>query len=200
MALTGFFLITFLIVHLMGNLLILKGDEGVAFEAYSDFMSHNKLIRIVEIGLFLGFGFHIYYGIRVSRENKKARPQKYAVNKSAENSSWFSRNMIHTGGMIFIFLIMHLKAFFYEHRIVGSQHTMYESTLMAFSNVFITGIYTVFMVLLAFHLIHGFQSAFQSLGLRHNKYTPFIKTIGYLYACIVPALFSLVPIYVYITK
>ena len=195
MALTGFFLIIFLAVHAGGNMLLLKGDEGAAFNAYSELLIQSKLIKIVEFFLLFGFFFHISTGVKLSIENKRARPVRYAVNHASENSPWYSRNMIHTGGIILIFLIVHLKNFFYEHRILTSEHTMYESVKMTFENTGYALFYIAAMALMMFHLLHGFESAFQTLGLRHNKYTLLIKILGKGYAFVVPLLFASGPIY-----
>jgi succinate dehydrogenase / fumarate reductase cytochrome b subunit len=199
MAFTGLFLLIFLMVHLFGNVLLLKNDGGLAFNAYSKSLATNTLIRIIEIFLFAGFTLHIIFGITVSLQNKKARGVAYAV-KSGVASSFFSRHMIETGSLIFLFLALHLKAFFFEHRILGSNLTMSESVIAAFQNIYYTGFYVFIMILLSFHLSHGFQSAFQSFGLNHNKYSPLIKLIGKFYALAVPALFAFIPFYIYFGK
>ncbi|MDH4263255.1 MAG: succinate dehydrogenase cytochrome b subunit [Spirochaetia bacterium] len=199
MGFTGFFLIMFLMVHLFGNMLLLKHDGGLAFNAYSKSLLTNVLIRVIEIFLFAGFILHIIFGITVSIQNKNARGKQYAV-KSNITSSFFSRHMIETGSFILIFLLIHLKTFFYAHRIMDSNLTMYESVVMAFQNIYYTGFYVFIMILLSFHLMHGFQSAFQSFGLNHNKYSPLIKIIGLFYAVVVPGLFALIPFYIYMEK
>jgi len=199
MGFTGLFLIMFLMVHLFGNMLLLKHDGGLAFNEYSKSLLTNVLIRIIEIFLFAGFILHIFFGITVSIQNKKARGKQYAV-KSNITSSFFSRHMIETGGLIFIFLLIHLKTFFYAHRIMESNLTMYESVVMSFQNIYYTGFYILIMILLSFHLMHGFQSAFQSFGLNHNKYSPLIKIIGIFYAVVIPGLFAVIPFYIYMEK
>ncbi len=194
MALTGLFLIVFLAVHLIGNLLILKNDGGASFTAYSKALLSSVFIRIVEYGLAAGFFFHIIMGIKVSIENARARPVRYALNKWGANSSWYARSMKHTGGIIFVFLIIHLETFFYQHRVIGSDHTMYESVVTAFQSLPHSLFYVFCMGLLMFHLMHGFESAFQTLGLRHNKYTPVIELMGKLYAFFVPLGFAAIPL------
>ena len=114
MGLTGLFLILFLLVHLVGNLLLISGPE--AFNEYAEFMGSNLLIRIAEIGLFAIFLVHIVNGLLISIKNGKARPVKYAVNAGKANSSWFSRNMKWTGIFILVFLILHLLSFFLTSR------------------------------------------------------------------------------------
>ncbi|TVR79078.1 MAG: succinate dehydrogenase [Chitinophagaceae bacterium] len=195
MSITGLFLISFLIVHLSGNLLLLKQDGGVAFNAYSDFMSTNPLIRVTEIILVLGFLFHIVDGLWLAKLNKDARPVNYNVKPGNKTSSWFSRNMAVTGSIILIFLVVHLRGFLVEHRILGNPKTMYEIVQEAFEIPWYSGFYVLSMILLAFHLNHGFQSAFQSLGLNHKKYNGLISKTGTFISIIIPLGFAIIPIY-----
>ncbi|HET7152641.1 MAG TPA: succinate dehydrogenase cytochrome b subunit [Candidatus Kapabacteria bacterium] len=199
MAASGLFIITFLIEHLLGNLLLLD-STGKAFTEYTVFMESNILIRATEIILFAGFFFHVLYAIIITRKNKQARPVGYALNKASENSTWFSRNMGLTGSIIFIFLIIHLKTFFVPLRFEGmADESLYGAAVAAFLNPGYTIFYVIAMVFLALHLNHGFQSAFQTVGVRHPKYTPFIKMLGTLFAIVVPALFALIPVYLLFT-
>ncbi|HSP88960.1 MAG TPA: hypothetical protein VLN45_12565, partial [Ignavibacteriaceae bacterium] len=138
MALTGLFLYTYLIIHLAANLLLLAPDNGVAFNTYAEIMSSNinLPIRIVEILLFLSFIYHIINGIRLWFENKKARGTSYKVNNPSENSTFFSRFMVQSGIIVFIFLVIHLRTFFIPHKFGHPEETMYESALIAFSNTY----------------------------------------------------------------
>ncbi|MFN3403035.1 MAG: succinate dehydrogenase cytochrome b subunit [Cytophagaceae bacterium] len=198
MAVTGLFLVTFLLEHLISNFLLLKTD-GTDFNAYADFMKTNPFIRGLEYVLFGGFIFHIAYAAIISYKNKKARPVGYAYNQPSENSSWFSRNMGLSGTMVLIFLIVHLRSFFWPHKIIHPEglKPIYDDVHEAFSNGWYTGFYVFAMILLAFHLNHGFQSAFQTLGLRHPKYTPFIKRLGTTFAIVVPAAFAAIPLIIF---
>jgi len=195
MAISGLFLIVFLFVHLAGNLLILKNDNGASFNSYSEALVHNPLIRIIEIFLVLGFFMHIYYAIALTISNKSARGNQYKV--SIQAGSWFSRNMDKSGGIILAFLLLHIKSFFVKHRILETNDSMYQSTIDLFHNPFFVVFYVISMVLLAFHLLHGFQSTFQSLGLRHEKYSPIIRNMGYFVALFIPFGFAFIPLYVY---
>lgn len=197
MAFTGLFLIIFLLVHLFGNLLLLKNDGGFAFNSYAKTLSDLKILRIIEVMLFLGFIFHITYGLIVTIQNKKARGTGYKMIKSSVTSSFFSRFMAQSGGIVLVFLLIHLNSFFVKHRIIGTDVSMYDSSVEAFKNLPYTLFYVLAMILLSFHLNHGFQSAFQSLGINHNKYSPMIKFTGRLYALLVPLFFALIPIYIY---
>ncbi len=195
MSLTGLFLCSFLIVHLAGNFALFRNDNGEAFNAYSEFMSTNPIIRILEIGLALGFLFHMIDGITLYFANKKARPVQYKMNAAGENSTFTSRSMALSGTLIIVFLIVHLRSFFFAHRIVGVEETMYDTVVRAFTNPIYSGFYIFAMILLGLHLNHGFQSAFQTLGLNHKKYTPLIKKLGLLFSILVPLGYASMPIY-----
>jgi succinate dehydrogenase / fumarate reductase cytochrome b subunit len=197
MALTGLFLILFLVEHLAANLLLLLNDNGKIFEEYSAFMasSLNIPIRIVEIGLFISLIYHSLNGVRLWWSNRVAKSIKYKVNNPSENSTFFSRFMIQGGTVIFIFLVIHLRTFFFTYRLGNPTNTMYEGVVEAFSNTYYSLFYLLAMILLAFHLIHGFQSAFQTLGIRHNKYTSFIKGFGIVFSILLCAGFALIPLY-----
>ena len=197
MALTGLFIILFLVEHLAGNLLLLINDDGKIFEEYSEFMASNLNVpvRIIEIGLFIFIIYHIINGIRLWWGNRRARTVKYKVNNSSENSSFFSRIMIHGGTIIFIFLVIHLRTFFMPYRFGSPSNTMYEGVVEVFSNPYYSIFYVVALIFLAFHLVHGFQSAFQTLGLRHNKYTSFIKKFGVIFSILLCAGFAVIPLY-----
>lgn len=197
MSLTGFFLVLFLIEHLIGNLLLLLNDKGKAFMEYSEFMAspRNILIRIVEILLFIFLVYHIINGTRLWWSNRNARPVKYKLKRSSENSTFFSRFMIQSGSIIFIFLVIHLNTFFIPYRFGNPGNTMYEGAVEAFSNAWYSWFYVLAMILLSFHLIHGVQSAFQTLGIRHNKYTIFIKQCGIVFSILLCLGFAIIPLF-----
>lgn len=197
---TGAFLITFLLIHLGGNYLIFVDDDGGTFLQFVAFMGTNPLIKFLEIGLFLGFLLHIVTALSLAWHNKMSRPQKYAVNKASANSAWTSRSMALTGIMVLLFLIMHIKGFFIEHKFLHAEGTMYDTVLNTFRDPVYCGLYIVFMLFLGLHLHHGFKSAFQTLGLRHKKYTPIIAVLGVLYSILVPLGFALIPAIVYLYK
>ncbi len=210
MALTGLFLILFLIVHLLGNLQLLKDDGGQAFNVYSHFMAHNGLIQLISKLNFFFILLHAFVSYTLYVRNKKARPVGYKVNGAAANSSWSSRSMTLLGTLIFIFLLVHLQGFWYAFKFGSSiptvtidgveMHDAYKWVAEAYANPLISGFYVFSMIVLAFHLWHGFSSAFQSLGLNHVKYTGFIKALGYAYAIIVPGLFAIIPIVLYLKR
>lgn len=206
MALTGLFLILFLVVHLIGNLQLLKEDQGEAFNVYAHFMTSNPLIKIVSYVNYATILIHVIWAILLTRINAQARGgQGYAVVKNS--SAWTSRNMGILGTFIFIFLVIHLKGFWYEMHWGGIATATYEGEEYkdlyavvdaAYSQSWYVGIYVFSMLILAFHLWHGFASAFQTLGLNHLKYNPVIRFVGRAFAIIVPALFALIPIWMFL--
>lgn len=214
MSFTGLFLISFLIVHLTGNISLFYNDNGYTFNAYTKFMSTNVVIRILEVGLLIGILAHVYLAWKLTRTNSTARPAGYAVNKPSENSSWFSRNMGISGSIVLLFLIIHIQNFWYTFKFgevgtasytneLGLTETykdMYGLVKTMFQQVpLYVGLYVLAMVLLGFHLAHGFESAFQSLGLKHKKYSPVIRKIGLGFSILVPAGFAAMPIYFFLT-
>ncbi len=196
MAVTGLFLYIYLIIHLIANLLLLRSTPD-AFEAYAEFMaaSLNIPVRIIEIVLFISFIYHIINGIRLWFINKSARSIDYETKNPSANSTFYSRFMIWSGIVILIFLVIHLLDFFIPSRFGNPSLTLYESAILKFSNTWWSIMYIVAMILLAFHLVHAFQSGFQTLGIRHNKYTPFIKGFGVVFSILICLGFAIIPLY-----
>ena len=203
MALTGLFIILFLAVHLAGNLQLLKDDGGEAFNVYAYFMTHNPLIKTISYVNYAFFVFHIVWAILLTKKNKEARgPEDYAVS-SSKSSIWSSRNMGILGTIILAFLIIHMRQFWGEMhfgsvpmKTYGDHEVkdLYAIVGAAFKEWWYVLGYTIAMVAIAFHLWHGFISAFQTLGLNHMKYNPVINFVGKSFAVIVPLLFALIPI------
>jgi succinate dehydrogenase / fumarate reductase cytochrome b subunit len=175
-------------------------DEGAAYSLAVEFMTTNPLIKIMEYFLFAGFGIHIILGIIIQINNWLARPVRYKV-EGFSHTSFFSKYMIHTGIIILIFLVIHFFNFYFVK--LGwvkppegiGQHDFYQMATMLFANKFYSILYVVLMIFLGFHLHHAFQSAFQSLGLNHTKYTPFIKALSTIYSIVVPLGFACIPLF-----
>ncbi len=194
MAITGISLILFLLVHFAGNMTLFWG-EG-AFNLYVGLLDEIKgFIRVIEVALAAVFIFHIFNGIKLYFENRSARPQKYAVSGLRKNTDIFSRTMVITGSSIFIFLVIHLSTFWYAFNLGAHPESYYAVVVEWFNIWWYSAIYTVAMILLGFHLNHGFQSAFQTFGWNHNKYASLIKKIGTTYAVIMAVGFASIPIY-----
>lgn len=204
MGLTGLFLCVFLIVHLSGNLLLFNDDGGRSFNEYTLFMTTNFLIRGLEIGLVVGFAVHIFLALKLTRKNFESRPVKYEVNKVEETASVYSRNMGITGSIILIFLILHLKTFWFTYKFGEIPVVVYEDGTQlkdmfavvqaAFSQWWYSSIYVVAMILLGGHLNHGFQSAFRSLGITNKSYAPMLTILGSAFAIAMAVGFAAFPV------
>ena len=216
MGLTGLFLITFLVVHCSINSMIFFNDGGETFNHWAHFMGTNLIVRTMEIGLFIGLLLHIVQGLILWAQNYKARPVKYALNKASGNSTWYSRSMGLLGTLLLMFLVLHLYHFWRPSRLGGIAgiQSLKETTLATYNNqaalnlfaemqivfednLLVVIIYVLGVISLAWHLLHGFQSAFQTLGINHKKYTPIIKVAGIGFSIIVPLIFALMPIAFY---
>lgn len=196
MSLSGLFLCLYLVVHLAGNLLLFKQDGGAAFDQYAEILPSLLIIRIIEIGLFAVFFIHIIQGTVLWMNNRAARPVKYVMNKASENSSLVSRTMFVTGSIVFIFLVIHIRTFWITSRFYHEQNpSMYNITVTAFSDPLYSLFYVVAVGLLGFHLRHGFQSAFQTFGIKHKKYAPLIEGVGAIFWLIIPLCFAFIPMY-----
>jgi len=201
MALAGLFLVTFLCVHLGINLMLLKNDGGRAFSEAATFMGTNPVIKVAEIVLFAGFLLHIVFGLVVSFQNRSARPTAYARSNSSD-TSFFSKYMFHTGIIVFIFLALHFCDFYLiKIGLVApppgiAVHDFYSRTLLLFSTPLYSLFYIVSFIFLGIHLNHAIQSAFQTLGWNHSKYTDAVKLIGSVYSVVIAIGFSIVPVYV----
>ncbi|QQS52380.1 MAG: succinate dehydrogenase cytochrome b subunit [Bacteroidota bacterium] len=209
MSLMGLFLISFLLVHLGINLLIITQDSFEPFNKAAHFMGTNKVIKIMEFALFGGFILHMVYGAVLSIQNMLSRPVGYKV---ANNSqlSFFSKYMFHTALVITIFLILHLFDFYIKAKFIGdvgevvydgkSYHDLGTLVFTRFKMLGAVVFYLVALLGLGFHLHHGFQSAFQTLGLNHPVYTPIIKGLGLLYTLVVTLGFMAIPVVIYFFK
>jgi succinate dehydrogenase / fumarate reductase cytochrome b subunit len=196
MAVTGVALMLFLIIHLAGNLSLYGGSK--AFNGYVGLLEMIKpLIRVIEVILALVFIFHIINGVRLWIENKIARPQGYTINGSRKNTDVFSRTAFITGSIVFIFLILHLQTIWYKFNYSGTELDLYTITTEWFTHWWYSLLYLIAIVLLGFHLNHGFQSAFQTFGWNSKKYFPLIEKLGTIYAIIMTLGFGSIPIYLY---
>ncbi len=215
MALTGLFLISFLIVHCFINSMIFFDDGGETFNHWGHFMGSNLIIRTMELGLFAFLILHIVQGLILWKQNTSARPIGYAVNKRSRNSKWYSRSMGLLGTLILMFLVMHLYHFWLPSRFGGfanvkvlqtatlhgysdqEAHNLYIAMQEIFKVWWVVVLYVLGVLSLCWHLLHGFQSAFQTFGLNNKRYTPLIKGIGVVYSVVICLLFALMPVAMY---
>lgn len=205
MSLAGLFLTSFLVVHLTINLFVLFDPSREMFNQAAHFMATNPFIQTFQWVLFIGFILHIIFGVVLQIQNWMARPVRYEKKGSSE-LSYFSKFMIHTGAVVFIFLIIHFANFFVKAKFGEVESITYASgtyedlgnlIVLLFKDGAYVAFYVVAILLLGFHLDHGFQSAFQSLGLNHSRYTPFIKLVGTLFSVVITLGFVAIPLVIY---
>ncbi len=236
MALTGLFLCTFLIVHLGGNLLLFKDDNGFGFNVYANFLTHFPPIEVIAWLLYASIAVHAIYALILTVKNRKARPVGYAV-AAKSDASWSSKNMGLLGSILLVFIVIHMGDFWFKYKythevafkeyrtdLATDQTTVSDYTPVSadfnhsvstennveivrvkdlharvahtFSNIWYVLIYVIAMGALSFHLLHGFQSAFRTLGWVHRKYTPIVYGIGaWFFAVIIPIGFALMPLW-----
>jgi succinate dehydrogenase / fumarate reductase cytochrome b subunit len=199
MALTGFALCGFLLMHLLGNLLLLAGPEAFNYYAYQ--LTSTPLIYVAEAILVVIFLTHLVCAAKLFLQNKQARPVAYAAKKNTGRGTTFaSASMPYTGMIILIFLILHLFQFKYGEYYVAMANgievrDIYRTVIEYFDKPFNVIWYVVAMIALSIHLTHGVQSMFQSLGLRHPKYTPCIKLGSLAFAIVIPLGFAALSIW-----
>jgi succinate dehydrogenase / fumarate reductase cytochrome b subunit len=202
MSLMGLFLLTFLLVHLTLNSFLLFDKE--LFNEGAHFMGTNPFIQVFQWVLFAGFAIHIIYGIILQIQNWMSRPTGYKKRAFMEQSP-FSKYMIYTGLLIFIFLAIHLTNFFFVKMgwvgnglpEVGGKEDMGQLVIDLFHNGGYVTLYVVLFLLMGFHLDHALQSAFQTLGLNHKTYWGFIKGLSRVYAIVVTLGFVIIPLFLY---
>lgn len=217
MSLTGIFLILFLVVHVSINAMIFAdlnvpvwpfdaNENGEMFNRAAHFMGSTVLIRILEVGLFLGIFLHIIQGLMLEFDNRKKRgAQGYAVALGSKGSKWYSRSMGLLGTILLIFLIIHWWHFWIPARITGHEelremgemHDMFSLMQFTFQELWVVVLYVLACISLAYHLMHGFQSAFRTIGLGNKKWLGIVQSLGFGYSIIVPLLFALMPIAMY---
>lgn len=211
MSLTGLFLILFLVVHLVGNLQLLKSDDGESFNVYTKFMTHNPLIKFISYANYFFILLHAFVGIAITIHNKASKGKKNAVKYQNSRVSWAAQNMPLLGTLILAFILIHMGDFWLKMKTGGLQMVTYAGhdgeykdlftrVDMAFSELWIVAVYVIGMVVLALHLSHGFQSAFNTLGINNRKYTPIIKKLGLWYSILIPLGFAIIPLYYYFIK
>lgn len=201
MSLTGLFLILFLIVHCYVNAQIFWNDGGESFTEAAHFMGNNFVIRTIEIGLFAFLILHIVQGLSLWFKNRARRNNRYAVASGSATSPWYRRSMGLLGTLILLFLIIHLNKFWGPNRLSqtmgNGELDLFTMMRDEFQTAWVVVIYIFGCIALAWHLVHGFYSAFQTLGLGTHKYKALIKGVGIAFSIIVPIVFALMPLAFY---
>ena len=206
MSLSGLFMLFFLGLHLVLNLQLILDDSGESFNMVAHFMATNPLIKVMEPVLALGFIIHIIYAFVLSLHNMKARPVKYASLSQGNSSTWASRNMIYLGIFILGFLVLHIANFWWKMKIT---HTLDEVVIngehmenayllvstMFTSNIWVSVVYFISFVFLGLHLMHGFWSAFQTIGWSNDLWRKRLEVIGKIYAILIVLGYAAIPVY-----
>lgn len=195
--LTGLGLIIFVIAHLAGNLLLYLGLDQ--YNAYAHSLhSNEKLLLVMEIGLLIAFGLHIILAIQVSRENRRARPEEYKLRRSKQDRTALNASnvMLYSGIIVLGFVLLHLAdlRFNLRHK-VGPEVEPATHTLLVLQDPISASVYFLGSLFLGWHLWHAFQSMFQTFGLNHPRYTPWIKRIGIVLAILLGIGFASFPVW-----
>jgi succinate dehydrogenase / fumarate reductase, cytochrome b subunit len=214
MALTGLFLIAFLVIHVGLNACMFYDlswfdptDNGEMFNKAAHFMGSTVVMRILEIGLFAFFILHIVQGYAVEVKNRSRRNKDYNVGLGNRGSKWYSRSMALLGTLILLFLIVHIAHFWVPSRIThnlaevsyrsGDMHNLFLRMYEVFQQPVVVMLYVLACISLAYHLMHGFTSAFRSLGVHNKKYLTMLNGLGYAFAILVSLMFAIMPISMY---
>ncbi|MGD9556233.1 MAG: succinate dehydrogenase cytochrome b subunit [Mangrovibacterium sp.] len=206
-SISGIFLMLFICVHLVANLLLIFDDSGELFNQGANFMATNPFIKIMEPVLALGFLVHIVWSFYVSYMNYKARPVRYAQSNASYSSSWASRNMLVLGALILVFLIIHLWNFYYiiKFNYESMLSTEIDGVVMHDTYTLVAGlfkasvgyciVYIIGAILLGMHLSHGFWSSFHTIGFSNKIWISRLQVVGQVFAFIVAAGFTIIPLY-----
>jgi succinate dehydrogenase / fumarate reductase cytochrome b subunit len=214
MALSGLFLISFLVIHVGINACIYADllddrDNGEIFNIAAHFMGAYYVIRIIEVGLFIFFFIHIIQGYVLAAKNQSKRSVGYKVPMGSEGSRWYRKSMGLLGTLILLFLIVHISHFWIPSRIThtlaevryGGAPVVYHNLYLRMYETFQTGwiviLYVIGCISLAWHLLHGFQSAFRTLGVSNSKYIGLARGTGAAFSIVVSLLFAFMPISMY---
>ena len=215
MSITGLSLILFLIVHVTVNacmwaVVFVPDDRGEIFNKAAHFLGSTLVPRVLEIGLFLFIIIHIVQGYVLEIKNRAKRGTNYNVKMGTKGSTWYRKSMGLLGTLIFLFLIVHIADFWIPSRFGGLDevqypdtpgktfHELYGKMAEVFQNPWIVVLYIIGCISLAWHLIHGFQSAFRTLGVSNKKYLALLNGTGYTFSIVVCLLFAMMPVSMYL--
>jgi succinate dehydrogenase cytochrome b subunit len=215
MAITGLSLIVFLIVHVTVNALMwskvfVPEDSGEIFNKAAHWLGESLVPRVLEIGLFLFFILHIVQGYVLEATNRSKRGVGYEVKMGSKGSAWYRKSMGLLGTLIFLFLVVHLANFWIPSRFGGLEEVSYPDApgktyaelygrmVEVFQNQWIVILYVIGCISLAWHLIHGFQSSFRTLGVSNKRYLSTLRAAGFAFSIIVCFAFAMMPVSIYL--
>jgi succinate dehydrogenase cytochrome b subunit len=208
MALTGFFLCLFLVIHLFGNLQLLLPAEVARwqFNFYSKLLSENIFIELISYVLFASILAHAAYAFLITIQNRRSNGKRYEYDRRGVSSKWYSRKMGLLGTIVLIFLIIHLRDFWYQLQFghvpldQDGQKDLYTLVVTVYHQGWYVLIYVLCMVALGYHLLHGFFSAARTLGVYNPRYVNWIRVLGWIYSVGISAGFALIPVYVHFAR
>lgn len=209
MAITGLFIIFFLIIHLIGNLILIIPDsffpiefwDNVAnqhdmYNAYSHFLVHFWPITIIAWVLYAAIALHIFDAALITWDNWKAKGEKYAVTDNS-TSTWISRNMGLLGTIIGFFIVMHMAQFWLQYKVLKVEHDLYNLVIETFRVWWMVLLYEIGIIAFGFHIVHGIESSHRSLGIYPKKVMGIIKHIALYFSLIMAVLYAIIPIILY---
>jgi len=184
---TGLMVCLFLVFHLINNLIIFTGPENFN-QLVAALEKIKPLIRIMEILLVIIFFTHIYNSLLLTIESRRSRNDSY-IKLSNSSSTIYSRTMFFSGSILFIFIVTHLSTIWFNFQNIDDHDKYYylvTESVYGFGNIFITILYLLSMILLGFHLRHGFQSAFKTLGMQNSKFDKILNVVSIFFWFIIP--------------
>jgi succinate dehydrogenase / fumarate reductase cytochrome b subunit len=208
MALTGLFLSFFLIIHLFGNLQLLlpEAQARLQYNLYSHILSGNLLVKVIAFVLYGCIILHTIDAVYLTLKARKANGPGYAIDRRGRASKWYARNMMFLGSVIFLFLVIHFKDFWYQYKFQelpideNGNKDIYTLVIVAFDELWYVIMYLVAIVALGYHLLHGVFSAIRTLGLYHPFYSKLVKYLGVAYAGIMTVGYIIIPIFIYLNR
>ena len=200
MALSGIFLVVFLTQHFLINITSVFSEN--LFNTLSHFMGNNPLVQfILQPVLIFGVIFHFVMGFYLEILNSRSRKKNYSKYSGSSNASWISRNMIFSGGVILIFLVLHFIDFWipemnykYVEVLPEDPNRYFEELVHKFESPIRTLIYSLSFVFLALHLLHGFSSSFKTVGV-NSKYYDLIQKATFIFSITIPLGFVFIAIF-----
>lgn len=209
MAFTGLFIIFFLIIHLVGNLILVIPESFFPIEfwgnvanvhdmynAYSHFLVHFWPVTFVAWVLYMAIIVHVIDAIIITLQNRKSKGEKYQITDNS-TSTWYSRNMGVLGFVIGVFIVLHMSQFWLQYKVLKIEHDLYNLVLVTFNVWWYVVIYEIGIIALGFHLVHGIESAHRSLGVYPNKIMKVIKFIALCFSLVMAILYAIIPIILY---
>lgn len=209
MAFTGLFMIFFLTIHLIGNLILIIPNSFFPIEfwnnvasahdmynAYSHFLVHFWPVTVIAWVLYAAIIIHVVDALLITIQNRKSRGEKYQVTDNS-TSTWYSRNMGILGTIIGFFIVLHMAQFWLQYKVLKVEHDLYDLVIATFKIWWYVLIYEIGIIALGFHLVHGIVSAHRSIGIYSNKIMNVIKIIALCFSLIMTILYAIIPIIIY---